>query len=174
MVSHKLCTWIKEANFLGWNFARWEKFCQLSCLLGLGSVQRWFKVVSQQLLGWGVGSLGRPAPFPSSYMVSRKDKRINNITMDCECSQPQKSNVSSGYHGPVKIEQLKGVGLLGNFSWEWRKRGGLKTGGVLRIFSTIIFSVKLQFGTHFKFIELLPYLKTKNKGKILIFTPSQI
>ena len=50
----------------------------------------------------------RPAPFAMSYMVGRKDKRTNNRTI----FPPQKNNAAAGYKGPVKIELLKGEGLL--------------------------------------------------------------
>ena len=51
---------------------------------------------------------GRPAPFATSYMVGREDKRTNNRTM----LPTLKNNAAAGYQGPVKIELLKGVGLL--------------------------------------------------------------
>ena len=51
---------------------------------------------------------GRPAPFASSYMVGREDKRTNNRTM----LPALKNNATAGYMGPVKIELLKEAGLL--------------------------------------------------------------
>ena len=50
----------------------------------------------------------RPAPFATSYMVGREDKRTNNRTM----FPTLKKNAAAGYKGPVKIELLKGEGLL--------------------------------------------------------------
>ena len=51
---------------------------------------------------------GRPAPFATSCMVGRGDKRTNNRTM----LPALKNNAAAGYQGPVKIELLKGAGLL--------------------------------------------------------------
>ena len=41
-------------------------------------------------------------------MVSQKNKRTNNRTM----LPTLKNNAAAGYQGPVKIELLKGTGLL--------------------------------------------------------------
>ena len=41
-------------------------------------------------------------------MVGREDKRTNNRTM----LSTLKNNAAAGYQGPVKIELLKGAGLL--------------------------------------------------------------
>ena len=43
-----------------------------------------------------------------SYMVGGKDKRTNNRTM----LPTIKNNAAAGYQGPVKVELLKGVGVL--------------------------------------------------------------
>ena len=51
---------------------------------------------------------GRPAPFAASYMVCREDKRTNNTTMP----PTLKNNAAASYQGAVKIELLKGTGLL--------------------------------------------------------------
>ena len=53
---------------------------------------------------------GRPASFATSQMVDREDKRTNNRKM----IPAQKNNAAAGYQGPVKIELLKGAGLLFN------------------------------------------------------------
>ena len=42
---------------------------------------------------------GRPAPFSTSYMVGREDKRTNNRTM----LSTLKSNAAAGYQDPEKI-----------------------------------------------------------------------
>ena len=55
--------------------------------------------------------LGRPAPFAASYMVDREDKRTKNRTM----LPTLKNNAAAGYQGPLKIELLKGAGLLSFF-----------------------------------------------------------
>ena len=52
--------------------------------------------------------MGRPVPFAMSCMVGREDKRTNNRTM----LPTLKNNAAAGYKGPVKIELLKGTGLL--------------------------------------------------------------
>ena len=49
----------------------------------------------------------RPAPFATSYMVGREDKRTNNRTM----LPALKNNAAAGYQGPVKIEVLTDAGL---------------------------------------------------------------
>ena len=54
--------------------------------------------------------MGRPASFATSQMVDREDKRTNKRTM----IPTQKNNAAAGYQGPVKIELLKGEGLLFN------------------------------------------------------------
>ena len=51
---------------------------------------------------------GRPAQFATSYMIGREDKRTNNRTT----LPTLKNNAAAGYQGPVKIELLKGAGLL--------------------------------------------------------------
>ena len=51
---------------------------------------------------------GRPAPSATSYMVGLKNKRTNNRTM----LPTLKNNAAAGYQGSVKIELLKGAGLL--------------------------------------------------------------
>ena len=48
------------------------------------------------------------APFATSYIVGRENKRTNNGTM----FPALKNNAATGYQGPVKIELLKGAGLL--------------------------------------------------------------
>ena len=53
-------------------------------------------------------SAGRPAPFATSYMVGRENKRTNNKRM----IPTLKNNAAAGYQGPVKIELLKSAGLL--------------------------------------------------------------
>ena len=50
----------------------------------------------------------RPTPFATSYMVGREDKRTNNRTK----LPTLKHNAAAGYQCPVKIELLKGAGLL--------------------------------------------------------------
>ena len=50
---------------------------------------------------------GQPAPFATSYMAGREDKRMNNRTM----FPTLKNNAAAGYKGPVKIELLKRAGL---------------------------------------------------------------
>ena len=52
--------------------------------------------------------LARLAPFATFYMFGGEDKRTNNRTM----LPALKNNAAVGYQGPVKIELLKGVGLL--------------------------------------------------------------
>ena len=52
--------------------------------------------------------VGRPAPFPTSYMVGLEDKRTNNRTM----LPTLKNNAAASYTGPVKIELSKGAGPL--------------------------------------------------------------
>ena len=52
--------------------------------------------------------LWRPAPFVTTYMVDREDKRTNNRAM----LPTLKNNAAAGHPGPVKIELLKGPGLL--------------------------------------------------------------
>ena len=44
-------------------------------------------------------------------MIGREDKRTNNRTM----LPTLKNNAAAGYQGPVKIELLKGAGLLSSF-----------------------------------------------------------
>ena len=44
----------------------------------------------------------------SNVLVGREDKRTNNRTM----IPTLKNNAAAGYQGPVKIELLKGAGLL--------------------------------------------------------------
>ena len=51
---------------------------------------------------------GRPAPFATSYLVGREDKRTNNRTM----FPALKNNAAAGYQGPVKVKVLKDAGLL--------------------------------------------------------------
>ena len=51
---------------------------------------------------------GQPAPFQTSYMVDRENKRTNNRTMLSALT----NSAATGYQGPVKIELLKGAGLL--------------------------------------------------------------
>ena len=51
---------------------------------------------------------GRPAPFATSYMIGRENKRTNNETI----LPAVKNNAVAGYNGPVKLELLKGAGLL--------------------------------------------------------------
>ena len=46
-----------------------------------------------------------------SYMVGREDKRTNNRTM----FPALKINATAGYQGPVKIDLLKGAGLLRSY-----------------------------------------------------------
>ena len=60
--------------------------------------------------------LGRLEPFAMSYIVGREDKGTNNGTM----LPTAKNNAAAGYQGPVKIELLKGAGLL-NCSYQQRK-----------------------------------------------------
>ena len=43
-----------------------------------------------------------------SYMVGQEDKRTNNRTV----LPTPKNNATAGYQGPLKIELLKGAGLL--------------------------------------------------------------
>ena len=50
----------------------------------------------------------RPAAFVTSYMLGREDKRTNNRTM----LPTLKNNAAADYRSPVKIELLKGAGLL--------------------------------------------------------------
>ena len=51
---------------------------------------------------------GRPAPFASSHIIGREDKRTNNKTV----RRDAKNNGAAGYQGPVKIEVLgQGAGL---------------------------------------------------------------
>ena len=52
--------------------------------------------------------MGRLATFATSDVVGQKDKRLSKRTM----LPTLKSNAAAGYQGPVKIELLKGVGLL--------------------------------------------------------------
>ena len=51
---------------------------------------------------------GRPAPFAASSMVGRENKRTNNRTM----LRALKTNAAADYKVPVKIELLKGEGVL--------------------------------------------------------------
>ena len=51
---------------------------------------------------------GRHAPFVTSYRVDREDKRRNNKAM----LPTLKNNAAAGYKGELKIELLKGAGLL--------------------------------------------------------------
>ena len=51
---------------------------------------------------------GRPAPCAMSYVVGQEDKRMNNRTI----LPTLRNNAAAGYQGPVKIELLKGAGLL--------------------------------------------------------------
>ena len=53
----------------------------------------------------------QPAPFATSYMVGREEKRTNNRTM----LPTLKNNAAAGYQGPVKIELLKDADLLTNY-----------------------------------------------------------
>ena len=62
----------------------------------------WFDQQSRE------GNLGRPALFATSYMVCREDERANNRIM----LPALKNNAAAGYQGQVKIELLKGAGLL--------------------------------------------------------------
>ena len=48
-------------------------------------------------------SKGRPAPFATSYMVGREDKRTNNTIM----LPALKNNAAAGYQGPVKKEAFE-------------------------------------------------------------------
>ena len=52
--------------------------------------------------------LGQPAPFATSNMVGRENKRMKNRAM----FPVVKTNAAAGYRGPTKIELLKGAGLL--------------------------------------------------------------
>lgn len=52
--------------------------------------------------------LGRPAPFATSCMVGEENNRTNNRTM----FNFLKRNAAAGYEGRVKVELLKGGGLL--------------------------------------------------------------
>ena len=54
--------------------------------------------------------LGRPAPFATYYKVVRVDKRKNNRKLILPIIK--KNNGVLDYKGPVKIELLKGAGLL--------------------------------------------------------------
>ena len=54
--------------------------------------------------------MGRPAPFVTSYKVVGEDKSTNNRTM----FPTLKNNAAAGCKGQVKIELLKGTGLLPN------------------------------------------------------------
>ena len=51
---------------------------------------------------------GRPVLFATSYMVGREDKRTSNRTM----FPALKNNAAAGSKGPVKLEVLKGAGVL--------------------------------------------------------------
>ena len=55
-----------------------------------------------------LGIVGRPAQHATSYMVGRENKRTNNGTM----FPALKNNAAAGYKSPLKIELLKGAGLL--------------------------------------------------------------
>ena len=72
-----------------------------------GAKQKTFRGGSMDIFG-NCTIVGRPAPFATSYMVHRKDKRTNNRTM----LSTLKNNAAAGYQGPVKIKLLKGSGLL--------------------------------------------------------------
>ena len=52
-------------------------------------------------------NLRRPAPFATSYMVGREDKRAKNRTMFLASK-----NAAEDYDGPVKLELWKVAGLL--------------------------------------------------------------
>ena len=52
--------------------------------------------------------VARPATFVTPDMVGREDKRTNNRTM----LSTLKIDGAARYQGPVKIELLKGAGLL--------------------------------------------------------------
>ena len=55
-------------------------------------------------------STGQPARFTTSYMVGQKYKRMKNRTL----LPTLKNNAAAVYLSPVKIELLKGAGLLPN------------------------------------------------------------
>ena len=55
--------------------------------------------------------LGGTTPFATSYMVGLEDKTKNKQN---NAPNP-KNNAAVGYQGPVKIELLKGAGLLKTF-----------------------------------------------------------
>ena len=61
-----------------------------------------------ELICFHVCSLGRPAPFATSYMVGREDKRTNDRTM----IPTPKNNEAASYKGPVKTELFKVEGLM--------------------------------------------------------------
>ena len=50
-----------------------------------------------------------PAPFATSYMVGREDKRTNNTTMR---GDKKKTHGAAGYKGPMNIELLESAGVL--------------------------------------------------------------
>ena len=47
----------------------------------------------------------RPAPFATSYMIGRENKRTNIRTM-CPVL---KNNAAAGYNGPVDLQLLQGL-----------------------------------------------------------------
>ena len=51
---------------------------------------------------------GQPAPFTTSNMVGREDKRTNNRMMLSE----SQSNAAAGFKSSVKIKLLKSVDLM--------------------------------------------------------------
>ena len=51
---------------------------------------------------------GRSAPFATTHIIGREDKRTNNRTM----LQDTKNNAASAYLGPVQTDCRKGAGLL--------------------------------------------------------------
>ena len=70
---------------------------------------------SREIMVW-------PAPFATSYMIGREDKRTNKLN---NVPNP-KNNAAAGYKGPVRIEPLKGAGLL---DFTRNKRGGKEEEG---------------------------------------------
>ena len=54
------------------------------------------------------GHGGRSAPFATTYMVGREEKRTKYRTV----LPTLKNNAAAGYQGPAKIELSKAAGLL--------------------------------------------------------------
>ena len=89
------------------SYANKTNFHMKSFALSFAFVMR-FKQLGNGLLKHVYTMLERPAPFATSSMVGRENKRMNNRATFLAL----KNNAAAGYQGLVKKELLKDAGLL--------------------------------------------------------------